>query len=229
MCMVRPMADTRLLQEVAERGAVIPDRKQLQRFDWLRQALDVFVSAGIDAVRITRLADDLGVTRGSFYWHFENREDLIDALVGYWKDKNTAAIIRSVDQASDLEDGIFGFFETCVDAAHFDPRLDLAIREWSRRSPRIRDLVDCEDAARIGALQDFFTACDHPLPDALIRARVLYYSQIGFYALEIEETLNTRLTYTESYFECFTGKKLDPRRAVSFKQYILDTYGDQLS
>lgn len=220
------MADTQLLQEVAERGAPIPGRKQFQRFDWLQQALDVFVSAGIDAVRITRLADDLGVTRGSFYWHFENREDLIDALVGYWKDKNTAAIIRSVEQAADLEDGIFGYFETCVDAAHFDPRLDLAIREWSRRSRPIRELVDREDAARIGALQDFFTRFDYPLPDALIRARVLYYSQIGFYALEIEETLTTRLNYTESYFECFTGKRLDPRRAEAFKQYIFDTYGD---
>ncbi len=224
--MVQSMADTQLLQEVAERGAPITVRNQLQRFDWLQQALDVFVSAGIDAVRITRLADDLGVTRGSFYWHFENREDLIDALVGYWKDKNTAAIIRSVEQAADLEDGIFGYFETCVDAAHFDPRLDLAIREWSRRSRPIRELVDREDAARIGALQDFFARFDYPLPDALIRARVLYYSQIGFYALEIEETLSTRLNYTESYFECFTGKRLDPRRAEAFKRYIFDTYGD---
>ncbi len=88
------MSDTSLLKAVAARGAPTTDRKQLQRFDWLQRALTVFVSEGIDAVRITRLADDLGVTRGSFYWHFENREDLIDALVSYWKDKNTAAITQ---------------------------------------------------------------------------------------------------------------------------------------
>ncbi len=223
------MPDNSLLKAVAERGTPIQARKQLQRFDWLRQALEVFVSEGIDAVRITRLADDLGVTRGSFYWHFENREDLIDALVGYWKDKNTAAITQAVASVDSLADGIFRFFETCIDAASFDPRLDLAIREWSRRSAPIRALVDREDAARIDALQTFFALFDYPMPDALIRARVLYYSQIGFYALEIEESLTTRLDYTESYFECFTGQDLDPRQAASFKQHILDTYGDKLS
>jgi len=223
------MTDTSLLKAVAERGAPIQDRKQLQRFDWLQQALEVFVSEGIDAVRITRLANDLGVTRGSFYWHFENREDLIDALVSYWKDKNTVAITQSVSNATSLADGIFRFFETCIDAALFDPRLDLAIREWSRRSPGIRDLVDREDAARIEALQGFFARFNYPLPDALIRARVLYYSQIGFYALEMEEPLTTRLGYTESYYECFTGQKLEPQRAEEFRQHILDTYGETLS
>jgi AcrR family transcriptional regulator len=227
--MVQPMPDTRLLKAVAERGAPIQDRKQLQRFDWLRQALEVFVSEGIDAVRITRLADDLGVTRGSFYWHFENREDLIDALVRYWKDKNTAAITQSVSNADSLAAGIFRFFETCIDANSFDPRLDLAIREWSRRSPSIRALVDREDAARIESLQDFYTRFAYPMPEALIRARVLYYSQIGFYALEIEESLATRLGYTEPYFECFTGQKLESRLAEKFKQYVLDTYGDRLA
>lgn len=222
------MPDTSLLKAVAERGAPTQDRKQLQRFDWLQQALEVFVSEGIDAVRITRLAQDLGVTRGSFYWHFENREDLIDALVRYWKDKNTAAITESVNRADSLAEGIFRFFETCIDAAHFDPRLDLAIREWSRRSPSIRELVDREDAARIDSLQKFFASFDYPMTDALIRARVLYYSQIGFYALEIEESLTTRLGYTESYFECFTGQKLDPEHAASFKQRVLETYGDKL-
>jgi AcrR family transcriptional regulator len=223
------MPDTSLLKAVAERGAASQDRKQLQRLDWLQSALEVFVSEGIDAVRITRLADDLGVTRGSFYWHFENREDLIDALVSYWKDKNTAALTRSVNNAASLAEGIFRFFETCIDAADFDSRLDLAIREWSRRSSRIRELVDREDAARLEALQNFFAGFDYPMPEALIRARVLYYSQIGFYALEIEEPLSTRLSYTEAYFECFTGRKLDPKRADEFRRHILDSYGEALS
>ena len=223
------MSNTRLLKAVAERGAPVQDRKQLQRLDWLQQALEVFIAEGIDAVRITRLADDLGVTRGSFYWHFENREDLIDALVRYWKDKNTAAMTQSVKDTDSLADGICRFFETCIDAGRFDARLDLAIREWSRRSPSIRRQVDREDAARIESLQSFFETFDYPMPEALIRARVLYYAQIGFYALEIEETLTTRLGYTESYFECFTGQKLDPQQAQAFKQHILDTYGDKLS
>ena len=66
------------------------------------------------------------------------------------------------------------------------------------------------------------------MPDALIRARVLYYSQIGFYALEVREPLQTRLGYTEAYYECFTGKTLDAARAGDFRRHIQNTYGDRL-
>jgi len=220
------MADIRLLRSVAERGTAVSERSQLQRFDWLQKALGIFVEEGIDAIRITRLANDLGVTRGSFYWHFQNRDDLIESLVSYWKDKNTAAITDSMAQASSLADGIFRFFETCIDTALFDPRLDLALREWARRSPAIHALVDDEDAARLEALRQFYRRFDYPMPQALIRARVLYYSQIGFYALGTSESLHTRLEYTEAYFEAFTGQQLTRPEAENFRRYILDNYGE---
>ena len=221
------MSDTSLLRAVAERGTITSERSQLQRFDWLQTALEIFVAEGIDAVRITRLADDLGVTRGSFYWHFQNREDLINSLVSYWKDKNTAAITESMTQAASLADGIFRFFETCIDATLFDPRLDLALREWARRSKSIHALVQSADQARIDALCDFYQRFDYPMPQALIRARVLYYSQIGFYALGTSDSMKTRLAYTEAYFEAFTGQQLTRLEAEKFRRYILDKYGDQ--
>ena len=221
------MPDTKLLRAVAERGAPVHERNQLQRFDWLSTALDIFVAEGIDAVRITRLAGDLGVTRGSFYWHFQNREDLINSPVSYWKDKNTAAITESMAAAKSLADGIFRFFETCIDDSLFDPRLDLALREWARRSVDIHALVESEDRARIDSLCEFYRRFDYPMPDALIRARVLYYSQIGFYALGTSESLQTRLGYTEAYFEAFTGRKLSALDAGKFRRHILDKYGDR--
>jgi AcrR family transcriptional regulator len=221
------MPDIDLLRSVAERGVASAERSQLQRFDWLKSALEIFVSEGIEAVRITRLADELKVTRGSFYWHFRNREDLLHSLVSYWKDKNTAAITESVASATSLADGILRFFETCVDAARFDPRLDLALREWARRSDSIHQLVDAEDAARIDALRQFYLRFDYPMPQALIRARVLYFAQIGFYALGTSESLDTRLGYTEAYFEAFTGRQLSPLEANRFRRHILEHYGDQ--
>ena len=220
------MSDTSLLRAVAQRGAASPERNQLQRFDWLQKALEIFVEEGIDAVRITRLADDLGVTRGSFYWHYSNRADLIDSLVSFWKDKNTAAIVDSITPASSLADGIFRYFETCIDTSQFDPRLDLAIREWARRSANIHALVDSEDEARIEALRLFYLRFDYAMPEALIRARVLYYSQIGFYALGTRESLKTRLGYTEAYFEAFTGRRLPADEADRFRKHILDSYGE---
>ena len=220
------MPDTNLLKAVAERGVASHERQQLQRFDWLQTALEIFVDEGIDAVRITRLADDLGVTRGSFYWHFKDRRDLLHGLVSYWKDKNTAAITESIEAATSLADGILRIFETCVDDALFDPRLDLALREWARRSASIRALVDGEDEARIDALCRFYRRFDFPMPEALIRARVLYYSQIGFYALGTRESLQTRLGYTEAYFEAFTGRQLDAAEAQAFRRRMLADHGD---
>ncbi|MCP4765703.1 MAG: TetR/AcrR family transcriptional regulator [Gammaproteobacteria bacterium] len=219
------MSDTSLLRAVAERGVTSPERNQLQRFDWLLKALEIFVEEGIDSIRITRLANELGVTRGSFYWHFQNREDLIDSLVSFWKDKNTAAITDSVAQASSLADGIFRFFEICIDDSQFDPRLDLALREWARRSTEIRALLDGEDETRIGALQKFYQRFDYPMPQALIRARVLYYSQIGFYALGTYDSLETRLSYTDAYFEAFTGRQLSAHESTDFRSHILENYG----
>jgi AcrR family transcriptional regulator len=219
------MSDNSLLRAVAERGANSAERNQLQRFDWLEKALEIFVEEGIDSIRITRLANELGVTRGSFYWHFQNREDLIDSLVSFWKDKNTAAITGSVEHAASLADGILRIFETCIDSSQFDPRLDLALREWARRSTAIRELLDGEDEARIEALRHFYLRFDYPMPQALIRARVLYYSQIGFYALGTRESLETRLDYTEAYFEAFTGQQLTARESAGFRRRILDNYG----
>ena len=220
------MSDTKLLRSVAERGILTQERNQLQRFDWLQSALEIFIAEGIDAVRVTRLADDLKVTRGSFYWHFKNREDLLQSLVSFWKDKNTVAITESVAQATSLADGVLRFFEICVDESQFDPRLDLALREWARRSEAIRELVDAEDTARIDALTGFYRRFDFPMPQALIRARVLYYSQIGFYALGTRESLDTRLGYTEAYFEAFTGQQLTDMEANRFRRHIIDNYGE---
>ena len=217
------------LRAVADKGLEPVERNQLKRFDWLVAALELFVAEGIDAVRITRLADELGVTRGSFYWHFSNRDDLIESLVAYWRDKNTSVIVEAVNSATSLSDGIFNFFDTCVDSNQFDPRLDLAIREWARRSQDIREQIDLADSTRVKAITDLFSRYAYPMPEAFIRARVIYFAQIGFYALDVKESLSTRLSYTEAYYECFTGKTLSPVLADSFRKRINDKYLGKLT
>lgn len=223
------MADKALLRLVAERGQNDTERKQLQRFDWLLKALEIFIEEGIDAVRITRLAEELKVSRGSFYWHFSNREDLIEALVDYWEKRNTNAIVDSVSTAESLSEGIFRFFETCLNTQLFDPRLDLAIREWARRSEDIRQQLDSADQIRVQALTDFYQRFDYSMPEAFIRARVIYFAQIGFYALDVHEDLETRLSYTEAYYLSFTGRQLETKVAERFRHHVRTAYGDVLS
>ena len=134
--------------------------------------------------------------------------------------------MRPVNQAQSLSSGILQFFETCVDSEQFDSRLDLAIREWARRSEAVRAEVDRADNLRVKALTDFFTRFNYPMPEAFIRARVIYYTQIGFYALDVKESLGTRISYTESYYLAFTGRQLDSVEAATFRVHIMQKYGN---
>lgn len=190
---------------------------RLGRADWIEAALEVLVGEGVDGLRITRLADDLAVTRGSFYWHFKDREDLLQALIGYWQRKNTAAVVSSVQDAATIDDGILALFETWLDPARFDPLLDSAVRDWARRSDVVRQAIDDADRARVSAIAALFEKFGYANPEAFIRARVVYFTQVGYYALHIEEPLAERFSYLEAYFKSFTGLEIDPRKAAAYR------------
>ena len=68
--------------------------KRLSRKDWLHEALELLTVAGAGGVKIVPLAKRLGVTSGSFYWHFRNRRELYDALLGYWEQEMTDIAIE---------------------------------------------------------------------------------------------------------------------------------------
>ena len=189
----------------------------LARTDWIRAAKALLVAEGIDAVKVTRLADALGVSRGSFYWHFQDRADLLDALLGLWERQNTRAVVDAVDAALDLTSGILGLFDVWVDADRFDPALDAAMRDWARRSAKVREAVETADDARIHGIAGLFTRSGYDPTEAFIRARIIYFTQIGYYALGIRETPGRRMSYLESYFEGFTGRKLPPAIAEAYR------------
>jgi len=60
-------------------------RERLSRDNWLQAALETMRSAGVDGVKVAPLASRLGVTTGSFYWHFKNRRELLEAVLDFWE------------------------------------------------------------------------------------------------------------------------------------------------
>jgi AcrR family transcriptional regulator len=189
----------------------------LGRADWIAAARILLVAEGIDAVKVTRLAETLAVTRGSFYWHFTDRADLLDALLAGWERQNTRAVIDAVDDALDLTSGILALCDVWVDVERFDPALDGAIRDWARRSATVRRSVERADTARVDAIGDLFARNGYEATEAFIRARIIYFTQIGYYALGLRETTAQRLSYLEGYFEGFTGRKLAPDIAEAYR------------
>ena len=196
--------------------------RTLCRADWIDVARSLLVEEGIAAVRITRLAALLEVTRGSFYWHFESRQDLLDALLADWAQRNTRAIIEAVEAADDLIDAVLAFFDCWMEQEDFLPRLDSAMRDWARQDEAVKLAVREADEARIRVLTDAFEKSGLASQPALIRARILYFAQVGYYALDIAEALEERFKYLEDYVLGFTGRGISaPRAAAHRRRYAV--------
>ena len=93
---------------------------------WANAALDAIASGGLDAVAVEPLARKLGVTKGSFYWHFENREALIRAALELWERQETVDILERVEPESDPYARIVKVFKQ-ANASYRSGRLYLAI------------------------------------------------------------------------------------------------------
>ena len=104
--------------------------KRLGREDWIHAALGMLKERGVDGLKIVGLAERLGVTSGSFYWHFADRSDLLASLLGYWEIAKTDAIIAGWS-ASDRApaDRILGLMTQVVEQD--TAALDQVISVWA--------------------------------------------------------------------------------------------------
>jgi len=195
------------------------------REDWLETALAVLVESGIEDVQITKLAARMDVTRGSFYWHFTDRTDLVDALITAWRRHNTDVMVGALEDVTSLTQGILQLFSVWVDHDQFDPKLDQAMRDWARRSEAVRATVIEEDDRRIDVIARFFRRFDYPDSEAFIRARVIYFTQISYYALDIKEPMDRRMGYLADYFRCYTGREMDEATARGYRKKMKLKWG----
>lgn len=194
---------------------------KVTREDWLKLALDTLVSEGVEAVRILALGQKLNVSRSSFYWYFKSRQDLLDQLLQHWRDNNTRFIVeRAQRPASSITQAVLNVFECWLDESLFNPRLDFAIRAWSRQSTEVSRIVTKEDDARVDAICEMFKRHGYEDTDALVRARVLYFVQIGYYSLEIMEPVRNRLSLVPAYLRTHTGRDPLEGEVESFARLV---------
>lgn len=191
------------------RVAPIYPQTKVTAEDWIAAAKRTLIEEGEESVRVLPLAQKLGVSRASFYWYFENRDDLLERLLALWREKNTKGIVDKARQpAATIGSAILNLFECWVDETLFDPRFDFAIREWARRSPGVKTLLRSSDDERLGAIEAMFARHGFGAKDAKVRARVIYLEQIGHYSLEIEESQDTKLGMLSAYIRAFSGTEL---------------------
>lgn len=182
---------------------------KVTREDWLNVALDVLVSDGVEQVKVLNIAERLGVSRSSFYWYFKSRQDLLDSLLRQWEETNTAILIHHARMPSKtIGEATLNFFRCFIDPSLFNTGLDFAIREWARRSGKVRRILDRSDMTRIEAIRGMFLRHGYADGEANIRARILYYMQIGYNVADLNETLEERISLAPLYVLGFTGMEL---------------------
>jgi AcrR family transcriptional regulator len=175
---------------------------------WVEAAYRVLINQGVEHVKLGALAASLGLSRTSFYWHFNDREDLLDALIQRWTEKNTDTLIRQTRlYAETITEAMLNLFDCWIDPSLFDARLDFAIRNWAQAAPNLHTSLQSADAERIAAITAMFAKFGFDRETADIRARTVYLTQVGYISMTTVEPLDLRLARMPGYVEAFTGRR----------------------
>jgi AcrR family transcriptional regulator len=171
-------------------------RNNLTREDWIHAAQDVLVTSGVDAVRVDTLAKDLKITRGSFYYHFKSRSELLEGILGNWRARATEDVILHLRNTRNspqqqlqrlLELPSHG--QTARDAA----AIELGIRAWARRDRQARQAINEVDSHRLSYIEGLLVQAGSALDEAQDRAYLIYSYQISLSLLHSEDTPQQRL------------------------------------
>ncbi|MHC5114141.1 MAG: TetR/AcrR family transcriptional regulator [Planctomycetota bacterium] len=150
---------------------------RLTREEWLQAALDLLAREGDSRITIDALARGLGVSKGSFYWHFESRADFVRSLAAHWSRRYTADISEQVRSApGDPKSRLLLLSEGIIreDLA----RYDLAVRAWAGHDPAVAAIVRNVDEQRMTIVRELFAELGFRGAELAMRTRtfVAYHS-----------------------------------------------------
>ena len=133
-------------------------RRILTRDDWIDAATEILVSKSVDAIHPATLAKDLGITIGSFYYHFKDRNDLLTSVLSKWHEKTTEQVLHSYGDLP-FEEAIQQILSLPFHGltARRASMVEFAIRAWARRDEMARQAVREVDEQRLA----FYAAALH--------------------------------------------------------------------
>ena len=178
-----------------ESDETAPAAPKLGRDDWIQAAYEMLGEGGSAAVSVERLAKRLGVTKGSFYWHFKDRADLLDALRARWTEQLVIGRVEAAGGAP--EEKIRNLLNIVVRSTRQrrGGSLELAMRSWARRDAETARVVEAADQARIDYTARLFRELGFTPDEAEARAFLLYayiFCQ-GVFTFADEKALQARI------------------------------------
>jgi AcrR family transcriptional regulator len=177
-------------------AVVPPEKSRKSRGEWINAALDSLAEGGLDQVRVEPLAARLGVTKGSFYWHFPRREDLVEAMLDAWESAGTQAIIEEVDKdGGTAEDRLRRLWRRTTREKGLV--VEMAIRDLARRDGAVLERVRRVDDRRVAYLRAQFLALGLDPAIAEARSLLVYSLLIGNRFIEASHGRTSRAKVLE--------------------------------
>ena len=162
------------------------------RTSWVDAGLRALAAGGPDAIRVEALAQSLGVTKGGFYWHFDDRRALLEEMLDTWERAGVDEVIERVEAGGG--DGRAKLRRLSALAASSDEplRIDLAVRDWARREQAVADRLRRVDNRRMDYVRSLFGAFCPDEDDVEARCMVFYSLWIGSHFIAADHGSRSR-------------------------------------
>ncbi|MDR2837954.1 MAG: TetR/AcrR family transcriptional regulator [Azonexus sp.] len=158
-----------------------PSRLPLGQADWIAAATEVLAREGVSGLRVEVLAKRCGVTKGSFYWHFKDRQALLAAVLQHWKQGR----IRDIEKTTFFKPGEeLERINHLIELYGANPNrkgmeIELAIRDWARYDDKAAAVVEAVDLHRLECARKLFVAAGMSETEAKSRSLLLYACAFG--------------------------------------------------
>src|SRR5215211_4930858 len=167
------------------------------RSSWIDEGLRALTAGGPDAVRIESLARELGVSKGGFYWHFDDRRALLEEMLDSWERTGVDQVIERVEgQGGDARAKLrrlSAIASASDEVLGIEPlRIDLAIRDWARRDKTVARRLRRVDNRRMDYLRSLFGAFSPDEDDVETRCMVFYSLWIGNHFIAADHGARSR-------------------------------------
>ena len=179
-------------------------RSRLGREDFLARSLEILSKDGESKLRIDRLVKALGVTKGSFYWHFENRSDFVVGLAEYWHRYTNERVFEELAKVDDGPKAQLIKIHELV--TRYDlPKYDLVMRSWATHEPDVAKIVRSVDRERFEVVSGLFRRLGFEGEDLDIRTRTFIVTTSLWPAITQRESKKIRLQHLAAVLELLTA------------------------
>jgi AcrR family transcriptional regulator len=178
-----------MMQRLAEVNTLVYGRavnERLTKVDWIRHGLRTLANDGANALKIGSMATKLGVSRGSFYWHFRDIAEFRSEVLRSWQDRATDQVIQEIEAESKPE-RLKQLLQRAFDVTRRSPRAtkdddwtaERAIRSWATEDANVAATVASVDASRVAYIAKLLVAAGVEPQRALSRATFMYWAYLG--------------------------------------------------